>query len=115
MNSVYRILFTLIAVLVITARADAGNYARDSWFGKDKLIHFTYSAFLAGDTYVIAKRHFNNTRNNSFIISVGFTVSIGGIKEIIDYRKPGQSSSYKDFIWDIAGAILGSSIASKAL
>jgi putative lipoprotein len=93
----------------------AGGDRTDRWFGSDKIQHFGYSAFLSGGSAIIANRHFDRGDDDSIFIGIGISVSLGAAKEVIDYNRPGQTSSIKDFIWDIAGAITGSLLASLTL
>ena len=73
-------------------------FAQDSWYGKDKRQHFAGSAVLSyGLTEVMSP-------TNSFLTTVG----IGLAKEIYDYKHPNKhTASYKDFMWDVAGAYVG--------
>jgi putative lipoprotein len=73
-------------------------FAQDSWYGKDKRQHFAGSAVLSyGLTEVMSP-------TNAFLTTVG----IGLAKEIYDYKHPNKhTASYKDFMWDVAGAYVG--------
>jgi len=115
MNSACRHLIAGIVLIVALSVSPAGAGDGDRWFAKDKFQHFGYSAFLSGGSYIIANRHFHNDGENSFAIGVGFTLTLGAAKEVVDYKVPGQTSSLKDFIWDIAGALTGAAIASLAI
>ncbi len=105
----------LLIFLAIPLNCLAGEKARDAWFGEDKIQHFGYSAFLAGGTAVVANRHFDNNINDSITIGLTVSISLGAIKETIDYRSPGQAPSRKDLIWDIVGALTGAALASLIL
>ena len=72
--------------------------AQDSWTGKDKYQHFAGSAVLSyGLSEVISP-------DKAFLASVG----IGLAKELYDYKHPEKhTASYKDFVWDVAGAYVG--------
>lgn len=73
-------------------------YAQDSWHGLDKRQHFAGSAVLS---YTLSEVM---TPNNAFLTTVG----IGLAKEVYDYKHPAKhTASYKDFVWDIAGAYVG--------
>jgi putative lipoprotein len=115
MTSAFKAIAAVIILLVLSSGAFAGDKGNDKWFAADKLKHFGFSAFLSGGTYTVARRHFDYSRNESFAVSIGLTVSLGGAKEIIDSKRPNQTSSYKDFIWDIAGAAVGALLASSML
>jgi putative lipoprotein len=115
MISACRYIFTAAMILVIADTSGAGENDGDRWFAKDKIQHFGYSAFLSSGSTIIAHRHFDRNNDDSIIIGIGFSISLGAVKEAIDYRRPGQTSSVRDFIWDIAGAVSGSLLASLAL
>lgn len=73
-------------------------YAQDSWYGLDKRQHFAGSAVLS---YTLSEVM---TPNNAFLTTVG----IGLAKEVYDYKHPTKhTASYKDFVWDVAGAYVG--------
>ena len=115
MISVSKIILIAIVVFNFAGGCLAGENGDDRWLGKDKFQHFGYSAFLAGGSSIVANRHFDRGRDDSVVIGLTISVSLGAVKEVIDYHKPGQTSSYKDLIWDIAGAITGVALVSLAL
>jgi putative lipoprotein len=112
MNSVSKIVFIISIILFLTLTSFAGNDEKDDWFGKDKFKHFAVSAFYSGGIAIVANRHFDMKRDGSIILGVGITVSLGGAKEVYDHTKPDETSSIRDFIWDIGGVIAGAAIAS---
>lgn len=72
--------------------------AQDSWHGLDKRQHFVGSAVLSYSLSEVM------SPNNAFLTTVG----IGLAKEIYDYKHPDKhTASYKDFVWDVAGAYVG--------
>jgi len=72
--------------------------AQDSWKGKDKAQHFIGSAILSYGLSEVT------TTDNAFLTTVG----IGLAKEIYDYKHPTKhTASYKDFVYDVAGAYVG--------
>ena len=105
----------LFFIVIISSIAIAQEKKADKWFSSDKLEHFTVSAFYSGGTAVIANRHFDLKKSKSLIIGIGFTVSLGVAKEVIDAHKPEETSSMKDLVWDIAGALTGALVAGLAL
>ncbi len=115
MSSGFKSLAFILIILTVASPCVAGNPDGDRWFGEDKLKHFGFSAFLAGGSRIVANRHFDFDKDKSFTIGVSITVSLGAAKEIVDYRTPGQTSSHKDLIWDIAGALTGALLAGLAL
>jgi putative lipoprotein len=102
---------TLFIALLITASSLASETAKrntDHWFAGDKYKHFIISAFYSAGAAKIAHRHFEIDRKQSIALGFGFTISLGAAKEIIDFRSHKGNPSLKDFIWDIAGALVGS-------
>lgn len=73
-------------------------FAQDSWYGKDKRQHFAGSAVLSYSLSEVM------SPTNAFLTTVG----IGAAKELYDYKHPDKhTASYKDFVWDVAGAYVG--------
>ena len=73
-------------------------FAQDSWYGLDKRQHFVGSAILS---YGISEV---TSPTTAFLATVG----IGLAKELYDYKHPDKhTASYKDFVWDVAGAYVG--------
>ena len=72
--------------------------AQDSWHGLDKRQHFAGSAVLSyGLSEVMSPE-------KAFLTTVG----IGLAKEVYDYKHPDKhTASYKDLVWDVAGAYVG--------
>jgi putative lipoprotein len=112
MSSVSKIILAIFIILFLAQQSCADNGSRDHWFGKDKFEHFTFSAFYSGGIAVVANRHFDMKKDNSIILGVGVTISLGGAKEIYDHSRPGETSSIKDFIWDIGGVVAGGLLAA---
>jgi len=84
----------------------------DKWLGWDKAGHFLISGFLAGSSYSIYHKSFDNDKESSIYFASIFTLSLGVGKEISDMRKPKDKFSYKDIIFDILGISVGILIAS---
>jgi len=114
MSSAFRYILIILFMLSIAAISHAEEKKSDPWLGKDKFEHFGYSAFLSGCTCTVAHRHFEYRSEKSLSIGIGFTVSLGAVKEFIDSKTPNHTASYKDFTWDIAGALTGALIVSLA-
>ncbi len=115
MISAYRIVTVFSLIMTLNVTAWCGSGGDDNWFGRDKFEHFTISAFYAGGTTIIANRHFGLERTGSVEIGIGFSFSLGTAKEIIDSKNSAATSSFRDLIWDIAGALAGAIIAGSAL
>ena len=114
MNWAFKILIAQ-SILLFANIAAADDSRRDNWFGKDKFQHFTVSTFYSGGMAIIAQRHFDMTKDDSIISGATVTISLGGFKEIYDHSRPNETSSIKDFIWDIGGALVGGLAASLIL
>lgn len=112
MSSAFKIPLVISVILFLAQQSYANDGNKDHWFGKDKFEHFTISAFYSGGIAVIANRHFDMNKDDSIILGVGITISLGGAKEIYDRSRPGETSSIKDFIWDIGGVVVGGLLAA---
>lgn len=99
--------FVLLAGLSLTRGARATD--PDPWLGKDKTLHFSASALIAGGTYA-ATAPFFKARYPPLLIGAAFTLAVGGIKEGIDATGAGDPS-WKDFTWDVIGAASGLLVA----
>ncbi|MFO0665864.1 MAG: hypothetical protein U0174_18075 [Polyangiaceae bacterium] len=86
-----------------------GASADDEWLGKDKALHFSASALIAGGTYA-ATAPFFKARYPPLLIGAGVTLAVGGIKEGIDATGAGDPS-WRDFTWDVIGAAAGLLVA----
>lgn len=85
----------------------------DKWLAWDKAGHFLISGFIAGSSYSIYHRSFDNDRNSSTYFASILTLSLGVGKELSDMRKPRDKFSYKDIIFDVLGISAGIAIASQ--
>jgi putative lipoprotein len=112
-NSAFKAAAAAILILVFVSSAAAGG--PDPWFAKDKYEHFAFSAFTTMGTAKILHRHFEMNKNKSLAFGIGFTISLGAAKEGIDSRSKKGVASIKDFIWDIAGVVVGASAAGLLL
>jgi len=70
--------------------------AQDRWVGDDKVWHFGGSVFIGTLAY---------TAVESKPIAFGIAMGVGLLKEMSDRKTTGFS--YKDLVWDAAGAYLG--------
>ncbi|MET0591830.1 MAG: hypothetical protein ABW133_03965 [Polyangiaceae bacterium] len=88
------------------ARADADP---DPWFGRDKALHFAVAAGIAGTGYGVTTA-FADDRWKALAVGGGAAVAAGALKEGIDAAGYGDPS-WKDFAWDVAGAVVGVAVA----
>lgn len=103
----YSSVLALVAVVSLTRGARAED--PDPWLGKDKALHFSASALIAGGTYA-ATAPFFKARYPPLLIGAAFTLAVGGIKEGIDATGAGDPS-WKDFTWDVIGTATGLLVA----
>ncbi len=79
------------------------------WYTYDKVKHVAYSASIMYWTMSFNK-NFAKVKNNNLQISAGITISIGGVKELIDLKIKKTEWSWKDITADIAGIAIGAVI-----
>jgi putative lipoprotein len=97
------------AVLTASSPARADPPATDPWLGKDKALHFTLSAGIAGAGYGAASFLTTDLRLR-LGIGAGLGILAGAGKELIDLTGAGDPS-WKDFTWDVVGTFVGLGIA----
>jgi putative lipoprotein len=102
------LLSTLIAVRLFVA-ARAARADDDPWFGRDKALHFTLSAAIAGGGYAIAVP-LTDDRRWRVAAGAGLAIAAGAGKEISD-RYDGGDASWRDFTWDLIGTATGVGVA----
>lgn len=95
-----------LASLSTAARARADD---DPWFGRDKVLHFSISALLAGGAYTVTATQ-SRSRFVPLLVGGGVALAAGAAKEGVDALGFG-TASWKDFAWDAAGTIVGLGIA----
>jgi uncharacterized protein YfiM (DUF2279 family) len=107
------IIFMVLAFSVSPATFGK-SIPKDSFTGKDKFQHFAISAAMTAATGFVLHNHFKTNRDNA--IAIGFTASftLGGIKELIDKKTPGEQSSWKDLAADFVGCAAGAAILTGA-
>ena len=94
---------------VVTAPATVRADDADSWFGRDKALHFAVSAGIAGAGYGVSTA-FARDRWKAFAIGGGAALAAGAVKEGYDAAGRGDPS-WKDLGWDVVGAAVGLAIA----
>lgn len=102
---------TLAAVLTLAApcrRARAGA-DDDAWFGRDKALHFSFSAALAVGGYAGAGL-WTDDRGTRLLAGGGLALAAGVGKELLDLSGRGDASA-RDLTWDVVGAATGLLIA----
>jgi putative lipoprotein len=108
---VKRALYTFMLATVLASSSARAQQAPDPdpWFGKDKALHFSVSAILAGGGYAFGAAAFES-RAGALALGGGVALAAGTAKELADLAGMGDPS-WKDFAWDVAGTIVGLAIA----
>jgi putative lipoprotein len=81
----------------------------DPFWGRDKALHFAVSGAMAGVGYG-ATTAFTDERWKDLAIGGGAAIFVGGCKEALDATGFGDPS-WKDFTWDVLGAVAGLAVA----
>ena len=92
----------VLATLVSSRPAAA---MEDAWWGCDKAAHFLASAGIAGGAYALGTVAWDS-RMPTVGLSLGVAIGAGASKEALDAFGDGDAS-WKDFVWDVLGAIAG--------
>lgn len=101
----------ILFVLLWMVTSFAGDRSRDDkYFAKDKLQHFTLSAFMSAGIGFVAKNHFDAPKDRALIIGFTTSFSLGGLKEVYDSTDPDEHSSIKDLTVDLLGSFVGAAI-----
>lgn len=77
---------------------------KDTWFGLDKLKHFTSSIYLTTTAYYIQSRIMTVSEPESKFNSGAIVISLGLTKEFYDSRRTDGFFSFSDLAWDLAGS-----------
>jgi putative lipoprotein len=91
-----------------TVRAQAAP-DRDPWWGPDKAAHLAISSAIAATGYG-ATACVTESRPVRVAVGAGTAVLLGGLKELVDLTGAGHAS-WKDFTWDVVGAVTGVLVA----
>jgi putative lipoprotein len=98
-----------LLLLILLGTSGCTHVSNDRWTGKDKAQHFVASAVLAAGGAAYGD-HQNWSEAQSRNFGLLFSIGLGGAKELYDSREGGTGWSWKDFIWDVAGAATGYSL-----
>ena len=90
----------------------ANNHSKDRWFGKDKADHLCASAFLYGFGYYVAMKELDAHQLNAKKGAAAFSLSLGLVKELYDWKSQKGMFSVKDMIADVIGIGIGMVIIS---
>lgn len=94
---------------LLTARAVAQPARSDSWWARDKAMHFSFSTMLAADGYTVASAATESPAYRALWGSAT-TLSIGLAKELHD-KSIGRPLSWRDLTWDALGTATGTTVA----
>ena len=97
-----KLIFVVILVLLISCLP-----AENPWLGRDKVAHFTTSAFLTYWNFGMSRDILQVNKNNSLIFSVNITALMGISKEISDKYIVKSEWSWHDIAYDTAGILAG--------
>ncbi|HVK68309.1 MAG TPA: hypothetical protein VM694_27810 [Polyangium sp.] len=97
------VLATLLAAL--PAHAEPPDNP-DPFFGRDKALHFGFSAALATGAYGASALSGLDGRANRVAVGMAVALGAGYSKEILDAAGFG-TPSWKDFAWDLIGTAVG--------
>ncbi|MRG95222.1 hypothetical protein [Polyangium spumosum] len=78
----------------------------DPFFGRDKALHFGFSAALAGGAYGASALYGLDGRANRVAVGMAVAIGAGYSKEILDACGFG-TPSWRDFAWDLMGTAVG--------
>jgi putative lipoprotein len=100
---------TAAALLAVSAPALAAPPDPDPWFGRDKALHFSVSAGIAGLGYGTTALFTSDLRIR-MAFGGGVAIAAGAGKELLDLTGLGDPS-WKDFAWDVLGTVVGVGIS----
>lgn len=107
--TVREILLALSCLSLLAPLAARGEVSeipsRDDWFGRDKALHYSVSAGLAGAGYAGGALLFEAPEARWFT-GAGVALGAGVAKEIFDAGR-GSFFSVKDLTWDVLGTATG--------
>jgi uncharacterized protein YfiM (DUF2279 family) len=81
--------------------------SNDDWLGGDKAKHLLASMLLTGAITYYYQHHQEQSYENSAMLGIGLTFSLGIAKEIRDGQEPNRTFSWKDMTANIIGIVLG--------
>lgn len=102
----YIAILTLMCGITGCAGSTA-NHA-DAWFGRDKALHFGYSAAIGTVGSAVMQTQSDRPKSTGFAVGMACALAVGAAKEWYDQHMKGTYWSWKDFCWDAAGGSAGS-------
>lgn len=101
----FRLVLSALAGGIIVAACAAQPARADSWTGPDKAKHFAVSAGLGLAAAELARRDVLPCKGE--LCAVAAATLPGLLKELSDSRAGGSGFSYKDMVFNLAGAYVG--------
>jgi uncharacterized protein YfiM (DUF2279 family) len=99
-----------LAVPLLSAKVGVAEpQPTDRWWARDKAIHGSVSAMLAGDGYAVASASTESPALRA-VCGSAFALSLGLAKEFSDQAR-GRVFSWRDLTWDALGAATGTTVA----
>lgn len=95
----------LASAVALTCTSLCAAEDLDPWFGRDKALHFSACALIAGGGYVAGTQLFE-ARYEALLLGAGASATAGVTKELVDAAGAG-SPSWRDLAWDAAGMAVG--------
>jgi putative lipoprotein len=102
-------LIALSLLLVLWLRPGISRADPDPWLGRDKALHFSFSAAIAVGGYGATALLGDDTRWRVWG-GAGAAILAGVGKEVVDIHGPGDAS-FKDLTWDLIGTATGVGVA----
>jgi putative lipoprotein len=101
-------LFLAVSLPLLLASGRAVADGPDPWFARDKAFHFDVSAGIAAAGYGASAAWLVDARWKALAIGGGIALAAGAAKELVDATGVfAGDPSWKDFTWDVAGAVAG--------
>lgn len=95
----------LLTAAVVCAAPAARAEPVDSWFGRDKALHFGATSTLSVGGYAVGRAAFEE-RTPALLLGAGLAMSAGVAKELADLAGAG-TPSWRDLTWDAIGTATG--------
>ncbi len=90
-----------------SVRTSVLTQPKDPWLGVDKGLHFVGSMMVTIAVSKSVQRFAGQPVSRSVCYGFGVSMSLGALKELWDYKRPGHFFSVRDLIADLTGSVLG--------
>jgi putative lipoprotein len=99
----------VLAAVLVSPRTGRADPPADPFFGRDKALHFGFSAALAAGGYGLSALVVDG-KADRIAIGATFALGAGYSKEVVDALGFG-TPSWKDLAWDVIGTAVGLGIS----